>query len=370
MFGEHFLKLAALIILYLGQHNIGPKKPPTLLNEALLSHRPLVFAHRGGALENFENSLSSFVNAHLLGADGIELDVRKTADDVLVVIHDETLTRITGQPDSVDGIIYDHIAPYLNTIHSDYGGVYEGDNMSLEKPPTLEQVFEFLSHTEMFVSIDMKIGGQEDSEHVLRMAKDFGILGRVLFNTSADHHDLSMAIGEKINFINSSSHLPEVYQSIMTGHFAMNPEYEFDVFNTTYNFKTLQLSPYYNQIVVPPSPPHPAMTLGDVLSLLEDHEKEVGVINRIFKKKRVPVMYYLANFDEDYKKAIYLGANVIMTDRPADLITYLELTKNSKRHHHSHESREDDNEEDSREDMDLVRNKIADVIRKDEFPHK
>jgi glycerophosphoryl diester phosphodiesterase len=57
--------------------------------------RPLVAAHRGGALLWPENSLRAFRAALALGVDLVELDVHPTADGGLVVVHDATLDRTT-----------------------------------------------------------------------------------------------------------------------------------------------------------------------------------------------------------------------------------------------------------------------------------
>jgi glycerophosphoryl diester phosphodiesterase len=59
------------------------------------SPRPLVFAHRGGALLAPENTVVAFDNGLSLGADGIELDVRLSRDGTAVVHHDATLDRTT-----------------------------------------------------------------------------------------------------------------------------------------------------------------------------------------------------------------------------------------------------------------------------------
>jgi glycerophosphoryl diester phosphodiesterase len=55
--------------------------------------RPLVLAHRGSRLRAPENTLEAFALALEEGADGLEFDVRRTADDVAVVLHDPTLDR-------------------------------------------------------------------------------------------------------------------------------------------------------------------------------------------------------------------------------------------------------------------------------------
>jgi glycerophosphoryl diester phosphodiesterase len=50
-----------------------------------------VIAHRGASAYERENTLAAFRAAAALGADAIELDVRRTADSVLVVHHDPAL---------------------------------------------------------------------------------------------------------------------------------------------------------------------------------------------------------------------------------------------------------------------------------------
>jgi glycerophosphoryl diester phosphodiesterase len=57
---------------------------PTL--EAVVDTR--VIAHRGARRRAPENSLAAFRAARALGADGVELDVHRSADAVLVVHHD------------------------------------------------------------------------------------------------------------------------------------------------------------------------------------------------------------------------------------------------------------------------------------------
>ena len=47
-----------------------------------------VFAHRGCTEGFTENTLDAFAEARRLGADGVELDVRLTADGALAVHHD------------------------------------------------------------------------------------------------------------------------------------------------------------------------------------------------------------------------------------------------------------------------------------------
>jgi glycerophosphoryl diester phosphodiesterase len=51
----------------------------------------LVLAHRGYTGSAGENTLAAFADARRLGADGVELDVRRSADGALVVHHDAVI---------------------------------------------------------------------------------------------------------------------------------------------------------------------------------------------------------------------------------------------------------------------------------------
>jgi glycerophosphoryl diester phosphodiesterase len=55
-----------------------------------------VIAHRGACTEALENSWSAFRTAVELEADRIELDVHLTADNQIVILHDEDLKRTAG----------------------------------------------------------------------------------------------------------------------------------------------------------------------------------------------------------------------------------------------------------------------------------
>ncbi len=72
--------------------------------------RPLVIAHRGGAGLRPENTLAAFEHAVTLGVDGLELDVRRSRDDVAVVIHDATLDRTTSARGPVGRLSADDLA--------------------------------------------------------------------------------------------------------------------------------------------------------------------------------------------------------------------------------------------------------------------
>ena len=64
----------------------------------LLASKPSVWGHRGcrGGKNPVENTIAAILAAIEQGADGVEFDVRLTADNVAVVFHDRTLERLTN----------------------------------------------------------------------------------------------------------------------------------------------------------------------------------------------------------------------------------------------------------------------------------
>ncbi len=58
--------------------------------------RPQVVAHRGSSHDNPEHTLGAYVAALDQGAEGLECDVRLTADGHLVCVHDRRVDRVTN----------------------------------------------------------------------------------------------------------------------------------------------------------------------------------------------------------------------------------------------------------------------------------
>lgn len=58
---------------------------------------PLLIAHRGGLARAPENSAAALRRALADGAAAVEIDARPTADELLIVLHDETPERLTGR---------------------------------------------------------------------------------------------------------------------------------------------------------------------------------------------------------------------------------------------------------------------------------
>jgi glycerophosphoryl diester phosphodiesterase len=74
--------------------------------------RPWLLAHRGGHGPWRENTLEAFKGGLSMGADGVELDVRVTKDDVLVVNHDPGIDGVG----LIDELRHEQLPPWVPTL--------------------------------------------------------------------------------------------------------------------------------------------------------------------------------------------------------------------------------------------------------------
>ncbi len=114
----------------------------------LYQGRPLVLGHRGAASEAPENTVAAFRRAMAAGADGVELDVQLTRDRRVVVIHDDSVTAVTGAPGRVRGMT-------LEAIQALDAGAHFGPAFAGERIPTLGQALEAVG-SEAIVNIELK----------------------------------------------------------------------------------------------------------------------------------------------------------------------------------------------------------------------
>jgi glycerophosphoryl diester phosphodiesterase len=78
--------LVAIITISHGQQIVPP----------LRGHKPVIIAHRGNHEYFPENSLAAIRSAAEIGADYVEIDLRTTRDQQLVLMHDPSVNRTTN----------------------------------------------------------------------------------------------------------------------------------------------------------------------------------------------------------------------------------------------------------------------------------
>jgi glycerophosphoryl diester phosphodiesterase len=140
--------------------------------------RPVVFAHRGASSIAPENTLAAFQLAADLGADAIELDVKLTADEVPVVIHDPNVDRTTNGT----GRIADLSFTALRELDA---GSFMSEKFHGEPIPTLEEVFEAVGQR-LLINVELTnyTTPRDDLvEKVVALVKRHNMQERVIFSS-------------------------------------------------------------------------------------------------------------------------------------------------------------------------------------------
>ena len=102
-----------------------------------------VVAHRGASAYVQNNTIEAFMLANEMGADGIELDVRRTKDGELVIFHDASLD-VDGRKRQIADLTLEE----LQAI--DLNGC---------RVPTLDEALDYLKTTDMLVQVELKEEG-------------------------------------------------------------------------------------------------------------------------------------------------------------------------------------------------------------------
>lgn len=118
-----------------------------------------VIAHRGASAHAPENTLAAFERAIELGAREVELDVRFSSDDEIIVFHDDTLdqkTQLTGRVrhHSAEQLLRADIGTWFDRQHPDCTDRFAGAGLA-----SLEQVFAAIGAS---VHYHLEIKGWED----------------------------------------------------------------------------------------------------------------------------------------------------------------------------------------------------------------
>lgn len=146
--------------------------------------RMKVLAHRGASGYVPENTMEAFELAIRQQADGIELDVQMSSDGELVIMHDETVGRVTG----TKGQVRDFTLESLKELKVQTPGTRKGTY----RIPTLAEVLDLMKKTDMLVNIELKnsiwlYSGME--EKILKLVKEMGMEEQILYS-SFNHYSL------------------------------------------------------------------------------------------------------------------------------------------------------------------------------------
>ena len=139
-----------------------------------------IFAHRGSSFHHAEQSRESFIAAIEEGADGLECDVRLTADRVAFCWHDRDLTRLTDRQLSISKITSGELKAMEILDRAD---PVTGKKERRGTPITLEELAALASDAGVKLLIETKhpvVTGSAIEEEVARIVKRFKIEAHLL----------------------------------------------------------------------------------------------------------------------------------------------------------------------------------------------
>jgi len=120
------------------------------------------YAHRGASEYAPENTLLSFYIGMYMGANGIETDVQRTKDGVMVLFHDDTIVRLTG----AEGGVPDYTLEELQAFTFEKNGLQD-------KIVVFEEFLKQFGWRDITFAIEIKQRGIETA--VADMIRKYGV---------------------------------------------------------------------------------------------------------------------------------------------------------------------------------------------------
>ncbi|WP_205503756.1 glycerophosphodiester phosphodiesterase family protein [Rufibacter psychrotolerans] len=276
-----------------------PPKSNTLAEILKEYHAPngkqvLVVAHRGDWRNAPENSLQAIKNAMAMGVDVVEIDIQRTKDGHLVLMHDKTIDRTTtGQ-----GRVEDHTLAELRQLYLKGGhGVATGHRI-----PTLEEAMRLMKGKVM-VNLDKGYDFFEEAQAILEAT---GTTGQTIIKSS---HTFAKVRAEKGRIMYQVPFMPVVNLGNKNARQIIR-EYQ------------RELKPAAFEIVF----------RADTSSILNELSalKQAGArvwVNALWPSLNASHHDDLAveegKVEESWGWLLDQGFNIIQTDRPVELIAYL-----------------------------------------------
>ena len=182
----------------------------------------LTFAHAGGKKNLPENTLKAFRNAIKLKADFIELDLRLSKDNEIIIFHDPDTFNIT----SIPGLVKDKTLKELKTLD-----VGEG-----ERIPTFREVVELADHK---INLLLHISAPDMEAQIVKILREFDyiemtvvscMIHKYLLKCRAFEPKLKLAALEKLyyeEFPTWDIRKKLIDRAVNNKFWAINPEYHF-----------------------------------------------------------------------------------------------------------------------------------------------
>jgi glycerophosphoryl diester phosphodiesterase len=144
-----------------------------------MQSRFLISGHRGYSSRYPENTLLAFKEAIDLGVDMLELDLHLSADEVLMVMHDNTLDRTTNGI----GLLRERTCAELKEL--DAGGWKDVIFTGLKIPTFAEFLTLVEPYKELLLMVEIKTEPDDIAcaDAAIALTKEYGVIDRCIFTS-------------------------------------------------------------------------------------------------------------------------------------------------------------------------------------------
>lgn len=250
----------------------------------------LVIAHQGGERLYPSNTMLAFSKSVEMGVDVLEMDIHATADDVIVLMHDDTVDRTTDGTGRITDLTLSELqeldAGYYWTDDEGVSYPYRGQGITV---PTLTELFKSFPDTRM--NIEIKQESPSIVEPFCRLLREHGMSEKVL--VASFHRSTMEAFRE---------HCPGVASSMVESEI-----------RTLYGLNLFFLGAIFQA---------PAQAIQ-----IPEYSGELHVATERFVRSahghNVNVHLWTVNDVESMQRLLDIGVDGIITDRPDRLLTLL-----------------------------------------------
>jgi glycerophosphoryl diester phosphodiesterase len=258
------------------------------------SKNVLVASHRGDWRNAPENSLQAYQLAINMGVDIIEIDLAKTSDGVIVIMHDATIDRTTNGKGKPGEYTFEQIRKFH--LKNGLGRVTQ------HTIPTLEEVM-LLAKGKVLVNLDKSYRYYNEAFDIL---KKTGTLKQALFKTELSYPEIrqlypkildSLTFMAVVNLDKPSAKqtIEEYQQAIKPVAFELNFQHDtLELLNQNKWITDKGAKIWYNSLWT---------------SLNAGHEDDLA--------------FDQGNTKDSWEWLISHGATILQTDRPEALVKYL-----------------------------------------------
>ncbi|KAG8513581.1 Lysophospholipase D GDPD3 [Galemys pyrenaicus] len=288
---------------------------PRLLHTPWVSvFHPRLGAHRGGSGERLENTMEAMENAMAQRADLLELDCQLTRDGVVVVSHDEKLSRQSGLNRDVSSLNFEELPLYKKELEVYFspGRFAHGSDRRMV---SLEEVFQ------RFPRMPMAVEVKRDNEELIRKV----VLQIAALVRHFNRDDITIWASEKSSVMKKCKAAnPEMPSSftINRGIWVLLLYYLglLPFIPIPEKFLLCFLPTIINRTYFPFSCPGLNQLAAVVCKWIIMRKSLI----RHLEQRGVKVIFWCLNEESDFEVAFNLGASGVLTDYPTALRHYLD----------------------------------------------